>query len=332
MSEYVIGVDAGGTKSHLALFDTTGTLVDFGHWGPLNHETFPGSYAQFKDELEQFVTQILSKHGLELEQVSSAAFGIAGVDTKTQHGIISEIIEKQIGFKKFILANDAFLGIHAGSSTGTGVCAINGTGCTLAGINKEGKMFQIGGVGFVSDDYGGGGMMGRMVVSSVYSELFRKGEPTCLTADLFEKLGISSKYDFVDKIYEKIDDGSFRLPSCSRMLFMAVVKNDKVASNILRNMGISYANGISGMIEELDFRRHINEDINVIFAGSNFVKSEHPLLLDTIKEKINADNPDCKIKYALLNVPPVAGAVIWAFNNLNGGGAFYDKVCAQLNN
>ena len=38
MTEYVIGVDIGGTKSHLALFDTEGNFVDFDHWGCLNHE------------------------------------------------------------------------------------------------------------------------------------------------------------------------------------------------------------------------------------------------------------------------------------------------------
>ncbi|MDR1837438.1 MAG: hypothetical protein LBQ89_07250 [Treponema sp.] len=329
--EYVIGVDTGATKSHLALFDITGTLVDFAHWGPLNHEVLPGSFEQFKDELEQFVTRTLSKNGLKLEQVSSAVFGIAGADTRTQAGIVSQII-REIGFKRFTLANDAFLGIPAGSPDGTGICAINGTGCTLAGINKEGRMLQIGGVGYISADYGGGGMMGEKVVSTVYSELFRKGEPTCMTPAFFEKLSITSKYDFVDKIYEKIDNGSLDVAACAKMLFEAVIKNDKVASDILREIGTSYANGISCMIEELEFNRlNKDEELNIVFAGSVFVKSEHPLLLDTIKEKVKADNPGCAVKHALLNVPPVAGAVIWAFNNLNSG-AYYDKICDQLRN
>ena len=49
MTEYVIGVDIGATKSHLALFDSSGSLVDFGQWGPLNHEALPGSFAQFEE-------------------------------------------------------------------------------------------------------------------------------------------------------------------------------------------------------------------------------------------------------------------------------------------
>ena len=327
--KYVIGVDIGATKSHLALFDTEGTLVDFGHWGPLNHEALPGSFAQFKDELEQFTAQILSKNGLKLEQIVSAAFGIAGVDTKLQHSIISKII-KEIGFTNFRLANDAFIGIFAGSPAGTGICAINGTGSTLAGINKEGKMLQIGGVGYVSADYGGGSLFREKVVSIVYSELFRKGETTCMTPVLLEKLCISDKFDFVDKVYEKIEDDSLNIPLCAKILFEAALKNDKAASDVIYGVATSYANGISCMIEELEFNQ--NEDINIVFAGSVFVKSEYPLLLDTIKEKLNRENPGYSLKYTLLDMPPVAGAVFWAFNNLNisDKNVFYYKICNQF--
>ena len=327
MNKYVIGIDTGSTKSHLALFDTTGSMVDFCHWGPLNYESLPGLLAQFEDELGQLVTQCLVKNGISIKQVAYSVFGIAGVDSKRQHEIISDILRK-IGFEQFTLVNDAFIGIPAGSITGTGICANNGSGCTLAGINSDGKMLQIGGVGYISADYGGGGMMGEKVVSTVYSELFRKGQPTSMTPVLLKKLDIVDKNYFVDKIYEKFDAGSFAVSDCARMLFEAVNKNDQVASNILRDIGESYANGISCMIEELPFRK--DEAITIVFAGSVFTKGEHPLLIDTIKEKVNLDNASYLISYTLLDVPPVAGAVIWALNKLDGDGVYRDTVCAQL--
>jgi len=329
MSDYVLGIDTGATKSHLALFNSAGELIDFGHWGPLNHEMFPGLYAQFEDEFKQFVTRHLSKNKISMKQIAYSVHGIAGVDTKHQHGMTSRILLK-LGFEKFTLVNDSFLGVPAGSPTGSGICALNGTGCTLAGINNEGKMLQIGGVGYVSADYGGGGIMGRKVVSTVYSELFRKGKATWLTPALLQRLGISSKYDFVDKIYDKIDDGSLKVASYAKMLFEAALENDEVAKDILRDIAVSYANGITCMIEEMDYDRE--EDINVVFAGTVFVKSEHPILLDTVMEKVNTDNPGYRIKYMRLDVPPVAGAVIWALNILNGKHIYYDKVCAQLRN
>ena len=329
MTEYVIGVDIGGTKSHLALFDTEGNSVDFDHWGPLNYEGMPGSFAQFEDEMRQFVTRVMDKNKLTLKDIAYSVLGVGGVDTRWQHGIISGILKK-IGFEKFTLVNDAFLGIPAGSETGIGICAINGTGDSLAGINREGEMLQIGGVGAVSCDMGGGANFGRRLVSAVYSELFRKGKATLMTPLLFEKLGITSKYDYVERIYEKINDGSFRFGACNPMVFEAVRQGDEVASNILRDIAANYSGGISGMIEELRFPPE--EELCVVLAGSVFVKGEHPLLVDTLKERVSAANPRHRIRYNLLDVPNVAGAVIWALNlnAHNAGNVHRGKVITRL--
>lgn len=325
MRKYVIGMDIGGTKSHLALFDIDGNFIDLGHWGCLNHEGLEGSFSQLENELKQFVTQIITKNGITMKQIVYSAFGVAGVDTKEQHEIISRIFKK-LGFEKFTMANDAFLGIPAGSKTGTGICAINGTGCTLAGLNKKGEMLQIGGIGFLSADMGGGGYISERILSVVYCELFRKGKSTILTSYLFEKLGITSKYDYV----EKITGGTLNIYNLAPMIFDAVKQNDPVAADILREIADSYANGITAMIEELKFPA--NEELYIVLAGSVFVKGEHPLLIDSLKEKVLKDNPDRLITYNLLNIPNVAGAVIWALNMLNNSSSFYEKVCSQLNN
>ena len=330
MTEYVIGVDIGGTKSHLALFDTDGNFVDFDRWGCLNHEGLPGSFAQFEDEFGQFVMHVTNRNRITMKDVAFSVLGVGGVDTRRQHGIISEIL-RRLGFERFTLVNDAFLGISAGSETGTGICAINGTGCTLAGINKEGKMLQIGGVGVLSGDMGGGGYMGDCLVSAVYGELFRKGEATLMTPLLFEALGITSKYDYVDRISEKLGDGSFSLGACNRMVFEAVKQGDAVAAGILREIAANYAGGISCMIEELRFTP--DEELCVVLAGSVFVKGEHPFLIDSLKEQVSGENPRHRVRYNVLDVPNVAGAVIWALNQHNGKNdksAFYEKVPAQL--
>ena len=327
MTEYVIGVDTGATKSHLALFDGSGTFVDFGSWGPLNHEVLPGSFNQFEEELGQFVKGLLSKNGITINQVSNAALGIAGDDTKRQHGIISEIL-RRIGFKKFTLANDAFLGIPAGSRNGIGICAINGTGCTLAGLNKEGKMLQIGGVGYISADIGGGGHMGQFVVSAIFSELFRKAEPTCMTPLFMKQLGIIDKHDFVERIYDKINDNSFTPSACNRLLFEAAGKNDKTATCFLQEIAASYGGGISTMIDELCFPQ--DEILDIVLAGSVFVKGENPFLIDSLKETVKKYHPGHSFNYVILEVPPVAGAVIWALNTLNGKSEYHDIVTSQF--
>ena len=327
MSGYVLGMDTGATKSHLALFNSEGRLVDFVHWGPLNHEALPGSFEQFEKEIGEFVHGTLSKNKISANQISYSVFGLAGVDTRMQHSIVSKIL-RRTGFRDFTLVNDAFLGIPAGTPAGTGICAINGTGCTLAGINRQGKTLQIGGVGFISADLGGGGIMGQFVYSAVYSELFRMGEPTSMTPAFFRMLGIESKYDFVERIYEKFADKSLGVASCQKMLFEAAGVNDKVATGFLRDVASSYGRGILCMIDEMEYQK--DEEIYIVLAGSVFVKGEHPFLIDSLKDFVSGGKPGYNIKYTKLEAPPVAGAVIWALNALDKKAVYYDKVLDEF--
>ena len=327
--EYVIGVDIGASKSHLSLFNTEGTFVSLNHWGPLNHEVLPGSYTQFEAEFGKLLMQTLSANAIKIDQIKYSVLGVAGVDTRKQHSIISGIINK-LGLKHFTVCNDAYLGIPAGSRTGIGICAINGSGCTLAGINKKREMLQIGGVGDISADKGGGGYIGAQLVAAVYTELFRKGEPTFMTPLLLEKLGITNKYDFVEKIYQKSENGTFSMHTCAPLVFEAVKKQDRIAAGILQQTAINYAGGISCMIEEMEFP--LEDELYIVLAGSVFVKGENPFLIDALKAKIDNDNPGRNIQYKLLDVPNVAGAAIWALNTFTGACDYYDKVCAQLYN
>jgi N-acetylglucosamine kinase-like BadF-type ATPase len=112
------------------------------------------------------------------------------------------------------------------------------------------------------------------------------------------------------------------------MVFEAVKQGDAVATGILREIAANYSGGISGMIEELRFSP--DEELCVVLAGSVFVKGEHPLLIDTLKEQVSSRNPHHRIRYNVLDVPNVAGAVIWALNTHNGTNVYRDRVCGQL--
>ena len=323
MNTYVIGIDGGSSKSHLALFDEAGELKDFQHWGPLNHEVMAGSFNQFEQEFGELLSITLQTNNITLEHIAYTVIGMAGVDTLEQHRIISSIIKK-LGIKDFTLYNDAYIGIMAGSPTGVGICAINGSGSTVAGINPEGKMLQIGGMGVLTGDMGGGSMIGNRVVGAVYSSLFRLGTPTLLTKLLFEKLGIESKYELIEKLFKLESEGT----QMNSLAFQAARQNDGVAIGILKEMAMSYANAVTCMIRELHFKQ--SEPLHIVLAGSVFVKGEHPIAIEMLKSQLNATYSDYKIMYTLLEKPPVVGAVVQALKMLHGGGDYLQKVCSQI--
>ena len=324
MSRYVMAIDGGSTKSHLAIFKHDAGLVAFGSWGPLNHEVLPGSFVQLEKELHEFFSKTAKPHGIKPEDITYAVLGISGVDTKEQHRIISGML-KRLGFARFTLCNDSYLGIAAACPDNTGICAINGSGCTIAGINAAGKMLQIGGIGELSGDLGGSSQISNRLLGAVYGALFRGGEPTALTQPVLKAIGANSKYDYADAISARLADGNC-IQGINRLLFE--YSDDGVAQRLLSDIAQNYAGGISCMVHELGFTQ--KEPVHVIFAGSVFVKEKNPVLNDMIKKKLKHLCPGYSFICTLLKVPPVAGAAIWALSETGAAKDISTRVEEQL--
>lgn len=325
--KYVLGVDGGGTKTHCALFDTEGNKIDLISWGTTNHEYLRDGFIGLKRELESMTSLILEKNGVSNEQIRNAVFGLAGVDTKTQQAVISNIIS-EIGFKKHHVCNDAYLGIKAGSKKGYGICAVNGTGCSVTGISPSGRCIQIGGLGELTGDKGGGSYLGATVIGTIYNSLFKDGKQTLMKDLLFDELKITSRYEFIDTIMQKLSSGEIRISDLNRIAFAAANMGDEKAIEILTEMGKDIASMINGAIRELE--PDFEDSIDVVLAGSIHVKGENPTATETIKHCVRERNKNRAINFVVLEKPPVAGAVIWALSEERGCPDMYEKVLAQF--
>lgn len=310
MKKYVLGMDGGGTKTHCSIFDLDGNLVDLVSWGTTNHECLSGSYDELKIEIGKLFTYILNKNGIGTEDLGKCVFGLAGVDTKRQHEFISNMI-RDLGIRDFTLCNDSYLGIKAGCEKGIGICAINGTAFSIGGIDSRGNMLQIGGLGEISGgDFGGGEYLAGKAIAAAYNAIF-KGDPQTLITELFfNMLDIKSKFDFVEALKGRIDDGTYKYDYFNRLVFEAANKNDEVAKGLLDNMGREYARCINAVIANLDFCRQ--EPVEVVLAGSIFVKGENSRAIEKIRQEVSLKNEDREISFKVLNSPPVAGAILWA--------------------
>lgn len=312
MSKLIMGIDGGGTKSHLALFDLQGKCVGVSVHGPLNHESMEDSFAQLEKELSTFILTALKRVGADVNDVAYGVFGLAGVDTRRQHSIISDILQR-MGLVRFTLCNDAYLGVAAGCPRGVGICAINGTGSTMAAIDYSGKMMQVGGVGEVSNDCGGSGWYGSQLLGAVYGDLFKSEHPTVMTGMIFDKIGLPRKEEYIETVTARLENGILTTEDLNRLVFVAAGAGDAVAKGILNRSAEHYAGGIIFLTKELNFPE--NRTVHVTLAGSVFVKEQVKILPQLIEEKVRRKLSDHTVDFFSLDAAPVAGAVFWAFQN-----------------
>lgn len=312
--QYVLGVDGGNTKTHYALFDIGGNAVAFAEAGTASHEQLPGGYDAMAEELKKQIDYLLIKSGLSMKDIGYSVLGLAGADVKMQYEEIRKRIYN-IGFVGFGVYNDAFLGIKAGTEKGCGISSINGTGTSCVGIDRHGNWIQIGGCGYITGDYAGGGYVETAVIRAVYNSIFRCGEKTIMKEMLFGILGITRDESLLDAVYEKIYTGEIKNDLICKIAFEAANRGDIPAAEILYQMGTETARSVVGAYRYLDFSDE--ESIDVVMAGSVYTKGENPILLETFKQKVSA-NIGCKVNFHLLQEPPVSGAVIWAIEELVG--------------
>ena len=304
--DYILGVDGGNTKTDYFLFDVEGNFIGMHRDGTCSHEALADSFEGTRRVMRDALDYFLNRRKVRIEDIKAACFGLAGDDIPSQQRSLEEIIAS-FGFKNFIVVNDSTLGIKAGTTKGYGVCSINGTGTSASGIDKNGKVLQIGGIGEVTGDEGGGKFISRKVVRAVYDEAFRLGPKTSLTKIVFDGLGIDDKYMLTQVISKKFKKSWFDYNKFTIACFEEANKGDEASIKILEDMGKCLARAAAGAIVELG----INDTPEVVLAGSVYVKGSCPILVDTFKAEVNRlTGQECM--FNVLQVPPATGAIIWA--------------------
>ncbi len=315
--QYVLGVDGGGTKTQCALCDLNGEIIAMETFGPTNHEEFGEGFTDLKKELFGIFDSFIKKRGIEPDEIKASVFGMAGVDTREQKEKMESIL-KEYGFRKFYLCNDAFLGIMAGEGNGSGICAINGTGFCVAGMDEYGNQFQGGGLGYLTGDKGGGGYLFEKAVSSVYAQLFKNGRKTLLTEKIFKLLAMEEESQFIETIMiwrERKQSELIR--KIDQLLYAAASEGDEISKKILVEVGEEYAATILGVVKQLQFSQ--NEKIPLILAGSQFTKGECAISIETLKEILiesSKKSESAQFEISILKKPCVEGAVLWALKML----------------
>jgi N-acetylglucosamine kinase-like BadF-type ATPase len=306
MKKYIVGVDGGNTKTDYFLFDTEANFIDFYRGGTCSHEGLKDSFAGSHRIMNEVLTAFLGRNGLTPGEISSSVFGLAGVDTPTEKFNLEQIVE-QIGFSNYRVVNDSFLGIKAGTTHGYGVCSINGTGTSSGGIDRHGNTLQVGGIGSIVGDEAGGRYISRLAVRTCYDELFRFGEKSSLTKIVLDLLGVTDPNLLMEAITHTYSRNKVDYNLLTIAVFEEANKNDRVAIRLLKQIGENLARSAGGVISHLDFE----DTVDVVLAGSVWVKGASPVMVDSFKEHIEAfTHKKCNIH--VLQVPPATGAVIWA--------------------
>ncbi len=158
MANYIIGVDAGGSKTHALLLNEQGQTIAESISGPANiSKNVDLAYTSITDAISQLLTHY-GKLPFKL------GVGVAGYSaTVNREELQRRLHEKYAGC---ILHSDCHIACLAAHKGGNGAVLICGTGVVGYAIKGE-HSFQLGGWGFPHGDLGGGAWLGLEVCKLV---------------------------------------------------------------------------------------------------------------------------------------------------------------------
>lgn len=301
---YVLGIDGGGTKTHLALAMGDGQIVAREKTGHSNLHN--ASRKEIATRLKLAWMELADKANVPAHMpLGACVAGLAGLDSEHDAAAAREVIKHAFGRSltraKVSIVNDTIIGFHAGSNTGVGVCVIGGTGSNGYGRNSRGREAWAGGLGHIMADEGSGYEIGLKVLRSAARAADGRGPKTKLLRGVLDHFHVKTMRELVPVVYSP-SFGKYDLGQLAFVLQAAAAQKDKVAIDIAKASGVELALLATTVARKL-FKPA--EVFDLVMIGG--VLQHDPIVGKTFMTRVRAQFK--KAEFIIPKRDPVEGAV-----------------------
>ena len=303
---YVLGIDAGGTKTVCQLADDRGEVIAEARRGGANLQ------ASGELEVEKVLHDVMNEAIGDREiSPSVICLGIAGVDRPDDAKIVGGIM-RRIGSKaRVLVVNDALVALEAGAPSQPGVVVIAGTGSIAYGRNDRNQAARAGGWGYVLGDEGSGYWMGRLAMRAIVREADGRGKRTKLTRRVLAHFGVDRPDDLLHTVYNEDFEPSV-IAALATDVQQAHVEGDAAATAILVRGAEELVAAAASVVTQLGLK---DDEFTIVLSGGMFKAA--PWLREEVTRLLPAVAPRSQVVH--LQVEPALGAVRLALAELRGG-------------
>lgn len=304
---YFVGIDGGGTRTNIALGNYQREIIGYVEVGPSNYHSV--GIDNTEKALRDIFLSLLSLYKVKIEDIEAICFCGAGIDCKEDERVIERLF-RAIGYQKDLLIyNDSVGALVGANGKKHGAIIISGTGSIALGINKEGKVFRVGGWGYLIDDSGSSYAIARDALKKVFEAYDGRGKKTLLWNGIKKELRIKKEDELIPFIYNP--SNSKKEIAALAPIVLDLYEKDEIAKEI-----------IDKAIEDLEHmivtlaKRMKDLQLEIKVAGSVLIKNKY--LRQLLISKVKTAYPHLNIGLPLSE--PSEGALIlaWDMKNIKG--------------
>lgn len=191
MTDRVVGLDVGGSKTHAVLADRTGVLA----------ETVVGSANISSVGTAEATRQLAAAlERLGTTGVGALCAGAAGAGSPQLRDTLSALLADLLPEARVIVVHDAEL-LLAAAGLDAGITLISGTGSLAWGITPDGRSHRAGGWGYLLGDEGSGFWVSRCAVQHALARADQRETPDLLSQELAAACGLRGVGQLLDHFY-----------------------------------------------------------------------------------------------------------------------------------
>jgi N-acetylglucosamine kinase-like BadF-type ATPase len=242
---YVIGIDAGGTKTVGLLGDESGAVLREARSG--------GANLRLQGELsvEKSLFQVID--ALDAPQpVDALCLGIAGVGDDADRAVVRDVL-RRLGIRRSVrIVNDAEIALVAGAPDGHGIVLVSGTGSIAFGVDPSGRSARYGGWGYLLGDEGSAFWLGHAAVRAGIRAADGRGPATILFERICEHLEVREPVRLVEWFYDQ-ELSRTRVAQLARLVEEAAADGDETAQDLLDHAARHLARAARAVERQLGF-------------------------------------------------------------------------------
>lgn len=195
MAQYVVGVDGGGSKTHVIVATQRGKELA-SVTGDASAVT-PGGAISSAEVIADLVREALTQAELT-DRPQLLVAGVAGTGREKEQKALLRALRNQSLAEEVKVVPDAEVALaDAFGVEGAGILLISGTGSVAFGRGPTGTLRRCGGWGPVAGDEGSGAWIGRRALSVVTSSADEREPESRLTGALMTALELETVEDII---------------------------------------------------------------------------------------------------------------------------------------
>lgn len=296
---FLVGIDAGGTRTRAVLADGAGGLRARAAAGP-------GDYQRLGPRgVVERVRELYDQLGLDAQTARSVCLcaGVAGAGRPDDQARLMRAFQSAGLGSRIRVVSDARAALEGAHGGGPGIVAISGTGSIVIGRNGLGQEARAGGWGPALGDEGSAYGLVMSGVRAVLRAADGWAPATALSEVLRADLGLGTWDEIVGAVYGGRLDRE-RLAAACPALFEAVAAGDEVAAGIVVEGAVCLGRQVAAVAARLG----LSAGVDVACAGGVFAHGQ--VLWPHLAAAASAAGVVLRQKVARL--APVFGALLLA--------------------